>query len=99
MYPAPPKMLLDAANLAVCSYPTQFCRWNLLDHCENTKAGDMCGVVCALPPAAVAADGDTVVIESLLIVDYLDLKYPYHGTKLYPNDPADIFKASLNFGG
>jgi glutathione S-transferase len=43
----------------------------------------------------ILIDGDTKLIESSIIVEYLDAKYREEGTDLLPTDPADAARARL----
>lgn len=43
----------------------------------------------------IIIDDGATVIESALSVEYLDAKYPAAGAKLYPDDPFQRFKVSL----
>ncbi len=40
----------------------------------------------------ILIDHGATIIESALVVEYLDKAYPEAGTKLYPDDPAAAFK-------
>ena len=46
----------------------------------------------ASPQVPILVDGDTELVESLLVVEYLDAKYP-EPIKLLPEDPAEAAKA------
>ena len=43
----------------------------------------------------ILIDHGATIIESALVVEYLDKAYPDTGTKLYPDDPAAAFKVCL----
>ena len=49
-------------------------------------------VASEAPQVPILVDNGATIIESALVVEYLDKAYPDIGTKLYPDDPAAAFK-------
>lgn len=77
--------------------PFEYRKVNLQDKPEDFKA--LYASINPDPDASakvpIIIDGDKKVIESLIIPEYLDAKYPASGTKLLPEDPEELAHVRL----